>query len=123
MYSDEFFKKENFCLEIVEVIDPNEDLEGIEDNTPPKQSLNKKFLHYKSPKRDYDYVSVMRIRPKPTFESPDKYPPIIITKEQIQGVKWSPNKQQVSYMKPLVLFKDQDENFEIEAVITKRVRD
>jgi hypothetical protein len=80
----------NFCLEIVEVIDPNEDLEGIEDNTPPKTSLNKKFLHYKSPKRDYDYVSVMRIRPR---FNPDNYPPIIITRDQIKGIEWTPNKQ------------------------------
>ena len=85
----------NFCLDIVDVIDPDEDLKGVEDNDP-RPSLGKKFLHYKSPKRDYDYVTVMRIRPK--YKDIDSYPPIIITKEQIQGVQWSPNKQQVSYV-------------------------
>ena len=125
-YIEEHYKvteQMNFCLEIVEVIDPNEDLEGIEDNTPPKTSLDKKFLHYKSPKRDYDYVSVMRIRPRPFYDNPDKYPPIIITKDQIKGIEWTPNKQQISHIQPVVLFKDHDENFEIEAVITKRVKD
>lgn len=113
-------ENKNFCLDIVDVIDPDED-QGAEENNAPMPSLGKKFLHYKSPKRDYDYVTVMRIRPK--YKDINSYPPVIITKEQIQGVQWSPNKQEVSYVQPLVLFKDQNENFEIEAVITKRVKD
>jgi hypothetical protein len=48
----------------VEVIDPNEDFLGGGELTTPKQSLDKKFLYFKSEKRDFDYVSVMRIKKK-----------------------------------------------------------